>query len=66
MERLTDRELEILTWIGRAKRSMEILKLLSISVKTVETHRSHMRQKLMPRSRHELMQIVIWWVEHAV
>ncbi|MEC7201440.1 MAG: response regulator transcription factor [Verrucomicrobiota bacterium] len=66
IERLTDRELEILTWIGRAKTSMEISKLLNISVKTVETHRSHMRQKLMLRSRHELMQLAIRWVEHAV
>jgi len=66
MERLTDRELEILTWIGRAKTSMEISKLLNISVKTVETYRSHMRQKLMLRSRHELMKIAIRWVEHAV
>jgi two-component system response regulator NreC len=66
MERLTDRELGILTWIGRAKTSMEISKLLNISVKMVETHRSHMRQKLMLRSRHELMQLAIRWVEHAV
>ena len=66
MEWLTDRELEILMWIERAKTSMEISKLLNISVKTVETHWSHMRQKLMLRSRHELMQLAIRWVEHAV
>jgi DNA-binding NarL/FixJ family response regulator len=66
LQRLTDRELEILNWIGRAKTSQEISKLLGISLKTVETHRAHMRQKLGLNSRHELIQLAIRWVEHAL
>ena len=40
-ERLIDREFEILHLIGRGKNSHEIAKELHLSVKTVDTHRTH-------------------------
>src|SRR5207244_12068813 len=46
VERLSDRELEILELIGKGKDVREIAKLLHLSPKTVETHRSHIKDKL--------------------
>ena len=45
VERLSDRELEILELIGKGREVREIAKLLHLSPKTVETHRApHQRQ----------------------
>ena len=43
---LTAREIEVLTLIGRGRRSIEIAKCLSLSAKTVEAHRTAIIQKL--------------------
>ncbi|MBI2060919.1 MAG: response regulator transcription factor [Nitrospirae bacterium] len=43
---LTDREREILQWIARGLTNRQIGKKLSISTKTVETHRTHIMDKL--------------------
>jgi DNA-binding NarL/FixJ family response regulator len=46
VERLSDRELEIFNLLGQGRRSAEIATLLHLSVKTVDTHRANMREKL--------------------
>jgi DNA-binding CsgD family transcriptional regulator len=46
MEVLTDRELEILHWIGRGKSPKEIAWQLHITGKTVAVHCANIRQKL--------------------
>jgi DNA-binding NarL/FixJ family response regulator len=43
---LTDRELEIMTLIGKGRVTREISTMLHVSVKTVETHRAHLKLKL--------------------
>ena len=43
---LSDRELQVLRCIGRGLGNREIADSLCISVKTVESHREHIRQKL--------------------
>lgn len=43
---LTDRELEILQLIAAGNSNREIAEMLKLSVKTVETHRMHMMEKL--------------------
>src|SRR5437899_12135040 len=43
MERLSDRELEILELIGKGNEVPQIAKTLHLSQKTVETHRAHIR-----------------------
>jgi two-component system nitrate/nitrite response regulator NarL len=45
-EKLTARENEILTRIANGSSNKEIAKQLSLSVRTVETHREHIMQKL--------------------
>ena len=61
VERLTDKEVEVLSLIGQAKESREIAKQLNLSLKTVETHRTHIRQKLSIGSRAELIQFAVRW-----
>ena len=51
---LTPREREVLQLIAEGKRSSQIAELLNINVKTVETHRQQIMQKLDTRSVAEL------------
>ena len=46
VDRLSDRELEILELIGKGNEVRQIAKLLHLSPKTVETHRAHIKDKL--------------------
>ena len=51
---LTDRELEVFTLIGRGAGISETASELGVSVKTVETHQMHIKQKLNLGSAFEL------------
>jgi len=53
--RLTNRELEVLKNISEGKNNPEIANQLSISVRTVETHRRNLMQKLKVSSVVELL-----------
>ena len=52
---LSDRELEVLRMIALGLTNAEIGDRLFVSVRTVETHRSHIHQKLNVRNRAELV-----------
>lgn len=52
---LTKREMEILRLIANGKNNPEIADQLSISVRTVETHRRNLMQKLQVNSVVELL-----------
>ena len=52
---LTDREREVLQLISEGKTVREIAEMLFISLKTVETHRSHFMQKLGLRNTAEIV-----------
>ncbi len=54
-EELTEREKEILKLIADGYTNQEIADLLIISVKTVETHRAHILEKLELRTRADLV-----------
>ena len=54
MDRLTQREREVLRLIARGYRYKEIAATLHLSVKTVESHVSNVLRKLQLSSRHEL------------
>ena len=52
VSRLSDREFEIFRLIGRGAGPSEIARQLGVSVKTVETHREHIKKKLgLPNGR---------------
>lgn len=61
IERLTDRELEVLKLIGEGKRNKEIAGLLNLSPKTVDVHRCHIREKLGLASGPELVCYAAHW-----
>jgi DNA-binding CsgD family transcriptional regulator len=63
MERLTDREMEIFELIGRVKSNQEIACQLGISPRTVDAHRSHIREKLGIADSNELTRQAIRWIE---
>ncbi|HEX9785666.1 MAG TPA: response regulator transcription factor [Opitutaceae bacterium] len=61
--RLTDREFQILELLGYGKSTEEIAGQLLISPKTVDVHRSHIREKLQLSNRTALMRFAVRWVE---
>ncbi|QBG46115.1 response regulator transcription factor [Verrucomicrobia bacterium S94] len=63
-EALSLRELEVFELIGRGNSTREIAEQLNLSVKTIETYRAHIKEKLHLRSGTELMQKAIHWVEN--
>ena len=61
-ERLSDRELEVLELIGKGTEVRQIAKLLHLSPKTVETHRSHIKEKLQLKNAREVARFALqWW-----
>jgi DNA-binding NarL/FixJ family response regulator len=59
---LTDREFEIFQLIGQGVPTTEISRRLHVSVKTVGTHRVHIKQKLNIKSGTELVQHAVQWI----
>jgi two-component system response regulator NreC len=60
---LTDREIEILRSIALGHTNSEIAGKLYLSVRTVESHRAHIQQKIRLRTRAELVRYAL---EHGV
>jgi DNA-binding NarL/FixJ family response regulator len=63
LERLSDREIEVFQLIGGGKASREIAEQLSISGRTVDAHRTHIKEKLNLKSGSELTRYAVRWVE---
>ncbi len=63
MERLSDRELEVFELIGRGLGTRRIAEELHLSVKTIESHREHIKEKLKLDSSQELMRHAMQWVQ---
>jgi NarL family two-component system response regulator LiaR len=53
VERLTDRELQVLTLVAAGQRNRQIAATLKVSIKTVEFHLSNILAKLNAQSRTE-------------
>ncbi len=60
---LSDRELEIVNLIGNGLLTREIAAKLHVSVKTVETHRAHIKEKLDLHNATQLVQFCVRWVD---
>lgn len=63
VDSLSDRELEIIQLIGEGRSTREIAAGLNVSVKTVESHRAHIKEKLNLKNAAELVQYCVQWVE---
>jgi len=61
IERLSNRELQVLSLIGRGLSSREAGAALSVSIKTVESHRQSLKRKLNLKSNAQLLQFAVNW-----
>jgi DNA-binding NarL/FixJ family response regulator len=61
IDRLSNRELQVLSLIGRGLSSREAAEALGLSVKTVETHRQSLKRKLSLATNAQLIQYAINW-----
>jgi DNA-binding NarL/FixJ family response regulator len=61
LDDFTDRELEVFDLIGRGVKTADIAKKLSVSIKTVETHRAHIKDKLQLKDGTELISYAVRW-----
>ena len=59
---LTERELEVFRMLGAGVSTREIADKLKLSMKTVDAHRRHMREKLNLRSTNELIRYATRWL----
>ncbi|PIR26070.1 MAG: DNA-binding response regulator [Deltaproteobacteria bacterium CG_4_10_14_0_2_um_filter_43_8] len=64
-EILSDRELEILYLIGQGYTNHQIVDQLHVSIKTVESHNAHIKEKLHLQHAHALIQYAVKWTISA-
>jgi DNA-binding NarL/FixJ family response regulator len=65
VDKLSDRELEVFQHIGSRKSTRDIAESLSLSVKTIETHRAHIKEKLGFATAAEMVNFAIEWKENS-
>ena len=64
VEKLTDRELHVLQLLGIGTSTRNIAEHMHLSIKTVETYREHLKNKLNLSNSTELVHYATHWVEH--
>ena len=64
IEKLTDRELHVLQLLGVGISTRKIAEQMHLSIKTVETYREHLKQKLGLSNSTELVHYATHWVEN--
>lgn len=62
VDRLSDRELEVFRLIGAGFGTREMAEKLHLSIKTIETYRAHIKEKLDLLDANELLRTAIAWV----
>jgi DNA-binding NarL/FixJ family response regulator len=65
IDSLSDRELEIFRLIGQGYKPSKIARSMHLSVKTVETYRARIKEKLNLANADELLRYAIQWVSSA-
>lgn len=63
VERLSDRELEVFQLIGQGYGTRDVAEMLHLSVKTIESYRANIKDKLDLKNAAELMQHAVKWVQ---
>ena len=63
VENLTDRELQVFQLLGAGMNTRQIAEELSLSQKTIETHRENIKQKLGLQSAPETVRYATAWVQ---
>ena len=63
LEKLTDRELEVLQLIGSGRGTRFIADQLHVSVRTIDAHRAHIKEKLQLEDGNALVRYAVRWME---
>jgi two-component system response regulator NreC len=58
-QELTKREQEVISLVAKGHSNKQIAEILHLSIKTIESHRSHIVEKLQLRTRSELVEYAI-------
>lgn len=61
ISKLSDRQLQIFSLIGKGLGTVEIAAKLDLSTKTIDTHKEHIKMKLHCPSTQELRQLAVEW-----
>lgn len=64
LDKLTDRELEVLQLIGQGRATRHIAEQLHVSVRTVDAHRAHIKEKLQLPDGPALVRYAVRWMEN--
>lgn len=62
MALLTDREFEVFEMIGKGREVREISEALGVSPKTVETHRTNIKEKLKLKNARQVTRMAVQWL----
>jgi DNA-binding NarL/FixJ family response regulator len=62
VDKLSDREMEVLRSLGRGMTTREVAQTLQLSVKTIETHRAHIKEKLGFKDAGEMIHFAVEWM----
>ena len=65
VRKLSDRELQVFSMIGKGYGTIEIASKLELSTKTIDTHKEHIKGKLRLSSSQELRQAAIEWGKNS-
>ncbi len=65
VDKLSDRQLEVMQLIGRGHGTRQIAQALSLSVKTIESHRANIKEKLHIKTAPEMTRFAVEWVTQS-
>jgi len=65
LHKLSDRELQVFSLIGKGYGTIEIASSFKLSPKTIDTHKEHIKIKLHCSTSQELRQMAIEWSKHS-
>lgn len=63
IDRLSDRELEVMRLLGNGYGTREVASLLHLSIKTIDSYREHLKEKLNLTDGGQLIRYAIQWVK---
>ena len=64
VERLSDRELETFQLLGKGYETRQVAEMMNVSMKTVQTHCAHIKEKLKLTNAAELLREAVRWQEN--
>ena len=65
LDLLSNRELTVFRLIGQGFKTSQIADKLHLSVKTIESYRSHIKEKLRLSTGNDLMKYAIQWAQNG-